>query len=81
MHDLDSRAKKDKKVVSNQKELLGVVLVTLAVFMFLTLYGLNMGSLGAVTAKFLQHFLGKAAIILPSFLFFLEGRSLSARGR
>ena len=57
MHDLDSRAKKDKKVVSNQKELLGVVLVTLAVFMFLTLYGLNMGSLGAFTAKFLKYFL------------------------
>ena len=71
MHDLDSRAKKDKKVVSNQKELLGVVLVTLAVFMFLTLYGLNMGSLGAFTAKFLKYFLGKAAIICPIFLFYL----------
>ena len=71
MHDLDSRAKKDKKVVSNQKELLGVVLVTLAVFMFLTLYGLNMGSLGAFTAKFLKYFLGKAAIIFPTFLFYL----------
>ena len=78
MHDLDNRAKKDKKVVSNQKELFGVFLVTLAVFMFLTLYGLNMGSLGAVTAKFLQHFLGKAAIILPSFLFFL-GINFAAR--
>ena len=71
MHDLDNRAKKDKKVVSNQKELLGVVLVTLAVFMFLTLYGLNMGSLGAFTAKFLKHFLGKAALIFPAFLFYL----------
>ena len=71
MHDLDSRAKKDKKVVSNQKELLGVVLVTLAVFMFLTLYGLNMGSFGAFTAKFLKYFLGKAAIIFPIFLFYL----------
>ncbi len=71
MHDLDNRAKKDKKVVSNQKELFGVVLVTLAVFMFLTLYGLNMGSLGAFTAKFLKHFLGKAALIFPAFLFYL----------
>jgi len=71
VHDLDNRAKKDKKVVSNQKELFGVVLVTLAVFMFLTLYGLNMGSLGAFTAKFLKHFLGKAALIFPAFLFYL----------
>ena len=71
MHDLDNRAKQDKKVVSNQKELFGVVLVTLAVFMFLTLYGLNMGSLGAFTAKFLKHFLGKAALIFPAFLFYL----------
>ena len=71
MHDLDNRAKKDKKVVSNQKELFGVFLVTLAVFMFLTLYGLNMGSLGAFTAKFLKYFLGKAAIIFPTFLFYL----------
>ena len=71
MHDLDNRAKNDKKVVGNQKELLGVVLVTLAVFMFLTLYGLNMGSLGAFTAKFLKYFLGKAAIIIPAFLFYL----------
>ena len=78
MHDLDNRAKKDKKVVSNQKELFGVVLVTLAVFMFLTLYGLNMGSLGAITAKFLQYFLGKAAIIFPSFFFYL-GINLAAR--
>ena len=71
MHDLDNRAKKDKKVVSNQKELLGVVLITLAVFMFLTLYGLNMGSFGAFTVKFLKYFLGKAAIILPIFIFYL----------
>lgn len=71
MHDLDNRAKKDKKVVSNQKELFGVVLITLAVFMFLTLYGLNMGSLGAFTVKFLKYLLGKAAIILPIFMFYL----------
>ena len=71
MHDLDNRAKKNEKAVSNQKEMFGVVLVTLAVFMFLTLYGLSMGSMGAFTAKFLKYFLGKAAIIFPIFLFYI----------
>ncbi|MGL5206762.1 MAG: DNA translocase FtsK 4TM domain-containing protein, partial [Acidaminococcaceae bacterium] len=43
----------------------------MALFMFLTLYGLNMGSLGVFTVKFLKYFLGKAAIILPAFMFYL----------
>lgn len=74
MRNLDNKAKKNKNDVGNGTELLGVVLIALAVFMFLGLYGLNMGSLGAFSTKFLKHLLGKAAILLPGFLLFLGSR-------
>ncbi|HIU64528.1 MAG TPA: DNA translocase FtsK 4TM domain-containing protein [Candidatus Avacidaminococcus intestinavium] len=49
----------------------GVLLIAVACLMFLTLYGLNMGSLGVFSLKILSNLLGKAAVLFPVFLLLL----------
>lgn len=61
MANRDKRAKKE----DNQKELFGVLLLALALFLFLALAGLSMGTLGAFAVKFLSYFLGRTAVLLP----------------
>lgn len=77
---MDKRANNVKNNSGSMKELIGVILSATAIFMFLTLYGMNMGSLGAFTAKGLQYLLGKAALLLPFLLLFF-GLSLALRHR
>lgn len=75
---MEKQAKKNNKDASAGKELIGVVLIAFAIFMFLALYGLNMGSLGAFSAKVLRYLFGKGSFILPCYLM-LIGYGYAAR--
>jgi len=49
-------------------EVVGIILIAIAVFMFCALLGLNVGSIGIFVAKILKYALGRAAFILPVYL-------------
>ena len=49
-------------------EIVGIILIAIAVFMFCALLGLNVGSVGVFVAKILKYALGRAAFILPVYL-------------
>lgn len=58
----------DKGAFLQHLEIVGIILIALAVFMFCALLGLNVGTFGRFVAKILQYALGRTAFILPVYL-------------
>jgi S-DNA-T family DNA segregation ATPase FtsK/SpoIIIE len=65
------RIEKNTSAFTFNREVLGICYVALAVFMSVTLIGLNVGSFGNFIHKVLNYALGKGAFLLPLYLFLL----------
>ena len=58
----------DENTEINHVEIKGIIFIAVAVFMFCTLLGFNVGSIGSFTAKVLNYAFGRAAFVLPLYL-------------